>query len=69
MILEKTYNKDWFEAKSKELVKGDAKLLEKAVMALTLLEQLVLNKVDFVFKGLCVAIHKKEEQLFQNAIN
>jgi len=51
MILEKTYNKEWFESKSKELVKGDAKLLEKAVMALTLLEQLVLNKVDFVFKG------------------
>ncbi|MEK6616564.1 MAG: nucleotidyl transferase AbiEii/AbiGii toxin family protein [Bacteroidota bacterium] len=51
MILEKTYSKEWFESKSKELVKGDAKLLEKAVMALTLLEQLVVNKVDFVFKG------------------
>jgi predicted nucleotidyltransferase component of viral defense system len=51
MILERTYSKEWFELKSKELVKGDAKLLEKAVMALTLLEQLVLNKVDFVFKG------------------
>ena len=51
MILEKTYNKVWFESKSKELVKGDAKLLEQAVMALTLLEQLVLNKVDFIFKG------------------
>jgi predicted nucleotidyltransferase component of viral defense system len=51
MILEETYTKEWFESKSKELVKGDSKLLEKAVMALTLLEQLVLNKVDFVFKG------------------
>ncbi|MES2680876.1 MAG: nucleotidyl transferase AbiEii/AbiGii toxin family protein [Bacteroidota bacterium] len=51
MILEKTYSKEWFESKSHELAKGDAKLLEKAVMALTLLEHLVLNKVDFIFKG------------------
>ena len=51
MILDITYEKQWLEQKAKELVKGDAKLLEKAVMALCLLEQLKLKDVELVFKG------------------
>ena len=51
MILETTYKKEWIEEKAKELGKVDSKLLEKVIMALALLEQLKLNKLDFVFKG------------------
>ena len=51
MILDTTYQKQWLEQKAKELLKGDAKLLEKAVMALCLLEQLKLQDVKLIFKG------------------
>ncbi len=41
----------WINARRKELRRADPGLIEKVICALTLLEQLVLADLDFVFKG------------------
>ena len=51
MILESTHQKAWIEQKINSLGKVDSKLMEKTIMALTLLEQLRLQGLDFIFKG------------------
>ncbi|WP_284653509.1 nucleotidyl transferase AbiEii/AbiGii toxin family protein [Flavobacterium terrisoli] len=52
MIDKKTYSKEWIlDLKQKLGKKVDAKLIEKVVYALSLLEQLKVNGLDFIFKG------------------
>ncbi|PRX57371.1 nucleotidyl transferase AbiEii/AbiGii toxin family protein [Flagellimonas meridianipacifica] len=52
MIKSTTYHPDWiFELRSRLGRKYDPKLIEKVVYALTFLEQLKVNKLDFIFKG------------------
>lgn len=53
MILESSYSKTWIEnlRKHDDYKKADAANIEKMVYALLLLEKLVENKLDFVFKG------------------
>lgn len=52
MISTHTYSKEWLrEIQSGLGRRTDAKLLEKVVYALSLLEQLQLNGLDLVFKG------------------
>lgn len=52
MINKETYTIDWiFNLKNKLGKQVDAKLIEKVIWALTLLEQLQLNRLNFTFKG------------------
>ncbi len=52
MISAKSFSKEWILEKSSGLgKKGDPKLLEKAIRAFVLLEQLVVNGLPLVFKG------------------
>ncbi len=52
MITTETYQIDWIQSVKKALGKRqDPKLIEKVIYALLLLEQLKINKLDFVFKG------------------
>lgn len=52
MINKETYTIDWiFNLKNKLGKQVDAKLIEKVIWALTLLEQLQLNGLNFTFKG------------------
>ena len=53
MILEQTYTKSWIEnlRKQDDYKKADAANIEKMLYALLLLEKLVENKLDFIFKG------------------
>jgi len=53
MIESKTYHPDWIYNVEKNLGKKkfDPKLIEKVIYALIFLEQLKLNKLDFIFKG------------------
>jgi Nucleotidyl transferase AbiEii toxin, Type IV TA system len=52
MIGPGTYTKSWITNLSTQLGKrGDPKLLEKVIYALTLLEQLKIAGLDFIFKG------------------
>jgi hypothetical protein len=52
MIDKKTYSKEWLlDLKQKLGKKVDAKLIEKVVYALSFLEQLKVNGLDFIFKG------------------
>ena len=52
MIDKKTYSKEWLlDLKQKLGKKVDAKLIEKVVYALSFLEQLKVNRLDFIFKG------------------
>jgi predicted nucleotidyltransferase component of viral defense system len=51
MIWEESYKKAWIEEKARELGKVDSKLLEKVIFSLTLVEQLKLNGLTFIFKG------------------
>src|SRR5687768_5019569 len=52
MIDKATYEIEWIGQLSKQLGKrGDPKILEKAIYAFTLLEQLKISGLDFIFKG------------------
>lgn len=52
MINKASYELDWIQKVSASLgKKGDPKLLEKVIYAFTLLEQLIVHKLDFIFKG------------------
>jgi len=52
MINKETYTIDWiFNLKNKLGKQVDAKLIEKVIWALTLLEQLQINGLNFTFKG------------------
>ena len=52
MIKPSTYHPDWiFEVRHGLGKRYDPKLIEKVVYALTFLEQLKINKLDFIFKG------------------
>jgi hypothetical protein len=52
MIDRASYELEWIRKVSASLdKKGDPKLLEKVIYAFTLLEQIVVNKLDFIFKG------------------
>jgi len=51
MISGETHTKEWLE-NTRNLLKGkDPILIERVIKALTLLEQLKLQGVDFIFKG------------------
>ena len=52
MINDQTYSAEWIlDLKQKLGKRVDAKLIEKVVYALTFLEQLKINDLDFIFKG------------------
>ncbi len=52
MIDKASYELEWIRRVSTSLgKKGDPKLLEKVIYAFTLLEQLVVHKLNFIFKG------------------
>lgn len=52
MIARESNTKEWILSLRDQIVKRvDPKLIEKVIYALTLLEQLKLNNLDFVFKG------------------
>jgi predicted nucleotidyltransferase component of viral defense system len=52
MINKASYELDWIQKVSASLgKKGDPKLLEKVIYAFTLLEQIIVHKLDFIFKG------------------
>lgn len=52
MITDKSYSKEWILEKASETGKrGDPKILEKVIMAFSLLEQIQLEAVPLVFKG------------------
>lgn len=52
MITEKSLSKEWILEKASEIGKrGDPKILEKVIMAFSLLEQIQLEAVPLVFKG------------------
>ena len=57
MIHEKSYTPPWVEAKLKEVGASSYDLAEKMVYAFTLLEQLSLKGLQFIFKGgTCLAM-------------
>jgi len=63
MISEYSYSKDWLDNLRVLNKKIDPSLCEKMIRALGLLETLVTNKLDFVFKGgtsLIIIIEKPE---------
>lgn len=51
MISSQSYSKEWILLQSKRLGNTGPEILEFAVYALGLLEQLSINSLDFVFKG------------------
>lgn len=51
MIHKDTLTKEWIKQVSKTNSNADEILIEKMIRALTLLELLVLNKLNFIFKG------------------
>ena len=52
MIDKSTYDTQWIEKLSAQIGKrGDPKILEKVIHAFTLLEQLKIAGLDFIFKG------------------
>lgn len=51
MIQDKSYTKEWIEAKVKEYDANSYDLAEKMTYALSLLEQLSFKGLDFIFKG------------------
>ena len=51
MIKSTSYTKEWIYKLKEEKQKIDPGICEKMILALGLLEQLVLHKLDFVFKG------------------
>ncbi|MBU0507173.1 MAG: nucleotidyl transferase AbiEii/AbiGii toxin family protein [bacterium] len=51
MIENKTHTKEWLDSLLKNYPHNDPILLEKCCKALTLLEQIKLAKLDFIFRG------------------
>ncbi|MDO9341116.1 MAG: nucleotidyl transferase AbiEii/AbiGii toxin family protein, partial [Bacteroidales bacterium] len=51
MISSRSYSKEWITLQSKRLGNTGQEILEYAIFAFVLLEQLLINKLDFVFKG------------------
>lgn len=51
MISKSCYSKEWIAEKRKEFPKKNPELIEKVIMALTLLEKLKLSGLNFIFKG------------------
>lgn len=51
MIQPETYTIEWLEAKVKEYEANSYDLAEKMIYAFTLLEQLSIKELDFIFKG------------------
>ncbi|MBN2778323.1 MAG: nucleotidyl transferase AbiEii/AbiGii toxin family protein [Bacteroidales bacterium] len=53
MILKQSHTKDWIDSfrENPDYNKSDPTLIEKMINALTLLEELSKNKLNFVFKG------------------
>lgn len=51
MIKKDTYTIEWIKNVSRNHRNADPILIEKAIRALALLQALVINKLDFVFKG------------------
>jgi len=52
MINNASFELDWIHKVSASLgKKGDPKLLEKVIYAFTVLEQIIIHKLDFIFKG------------------
>lgn len=66
MISAQTYSLEWIQSTNAKLGKKiDAKMLEKVIYALSLLEQLKLNKLDLVFKGgTCLLLMSKQPLRF-----
>jgi hypothetical protein len=58
MIKTECASKEWIEAIAKSTRAKDTILVEKVVRALMLLEGLAKSDLNFIFKGLCIAIHK-----------
>jgi predicted nucleotidyltransferase component of viral defense system len=51
MITQESFSKEWILSQSKTIGKADPNLVELMIHAFSLLEKLVVNKLDFVFKG------------------
>ncbi len=51
MINSESLSKDWIKSLSISLNGTDPILIEKAIRSFYLLEQLILNKIDLIFKG------------------
>jgi len=51
MITPETYSKEWILTKAKENNSADPGILELVVYAFSLLEQLCIHKLNFIFKG------------------
>lgn len=51
MIHKITYTKEWLDDLAKIFPKKDPGLVEKVVMALSLVEQIAKNEIPFIFKG------------------
>jgi len=51
LISSRSYSKEWIILQSKRLGNTGQEILEYAIFAFVLLEQLLINKLDFVFKG------------------
>jgi len=51
MILQETYTKQWIESFRKQFKTADTGIIEKMIMALSLLEELANQKIEFIFKG------------------
>lgn len=65
MIHIESHSVDWLEEVKKKFPKRDPGLIEKVIRALTLLEQLQLVGLDFVFKGgTCLILLLKTPQRF-----
>lgn len=51
MISKESYTKEWIERKVKEFPKKSPELIERVIMAFSLLEKIQLNGLKFIFKG------------------
>lgn len=51
MITRNSATKEWLDTVMKSYKKNDPGIVEKTIMALTLLEQLSVEGLDFIFKG------------------
>ena len=68
MIKENSYKSDWITKLRNKKKKIDPILCEKMIRALGLLEQLVINNLQFVFKGgtsLILLIEKPQRFLYE----
>ena len=51
MILPETYTKPWIEGFRNQFKTADTGIIEKMILALSLLEELANQKIEFIFKG------------------